>query len=398
MTALIGVEEAIGLVLERTGRLAAERVPLAAADGRVLAAPAHARSDVPPFATSAMDGFAIRAADAPGPLVVVDRVAAGRPASRTLATGEAMAIATGGVVPTGADAVVPIERVVQQDNATVAVPPDVALGAHVRPRGGDVGNGDVVLEAGVELGAAQVGALAATGIDEVEVAARPRVAVLTTGSELRPPGTPLGAGEIYESNGAMLRVALGEAGGAVDVLAAVVDTEKAHREAISRGLEADVFVSSGGVSVGEHDLVRRVAAELGVEEVFWGVAMRPGKPVSFGVRGRTLVFGLPGNPVSALVGALLFVQPALRALQGSLEPRPPFQVGVLAAPLRRDARRDTLVRARTRRSAASVELVPVAGQESHMIVRAARADALIHIAAGDGDVPAGAPAPYLRLD
>ena len=126
--------------------------------------------------------------------------------------------------------------------------------------------------------------------------------------------------------------------------------------------------------------------------------MRPGKPVSFGVRGRTLVFGLPGNPVSALVGALLFVQPALRAVQGSLEPRPRFQFGVLAAPLRPDARRDTLVRARTRPTASGVELVPVAGQESHMIVRAARADALIHLKRGEGDLPAGSPVPYLRLD
>ena len=230
----------------------------------------------------------------------------------------------------------------------------------------------------------------------MNVAVRPRVAVLTTGSELRAPGASLGPGEIYESNGAMLQVVLA-ALGTVELLPAVADTEAAHREAIAHGLDADVFVSSGGVSVGEHDLVRRVEADLGVEEVFWGVAMRPGKPVSYGVRGRTLVFGLPGNPVSALVGALLFVQPALRALQGSLEPRPRFDVGVLSAPLRRD-RRDTLVRARTRPSAAGVELVPVLGQESHMIVRAARANALVHIEAGEGEIPAGSFVPYLRLD
>jgi molybdopterin molybdotransferase len=398
VSALIGIEEATELILERAVRLPSERVPLEAAAGRVLAEPAYAGSDVPPFSTSAMDGFAIRAADAPGPLVVVERVAAGRPASRPLVEGEAMAIATGGAVPAGADAIAPIEVVVQQDNGTIAVPPDVSPGAHVRPRGGDVATGVLVLEAGIELGAAQIGALAATGIDAVEVALRPRVAVLTTGSELRPPGTPLAGGEIYESNGAMLQVALGRAGAVVDLLPAVVDTEVAHREAIAQGLEADVFVSSGGVSVGEHDLVRRVEAELGVAEVFWGVAMRPGKPVSFGVHGRTLVFGLPGNPVSALVGALLFVQPALRAVQGSLEPRPRFQFGALAAPLRRDTRRDTLVRARSRPTASGVELAPVAGQESHMIVRAARADALIHLKRGEGDLPAGSPVPYLRLD
>jgi molybdopterin molybdotransferase len=396
MSALIGIEEATELVLARTVSLPAERVPLATAARRVLAEAAHAAGDVPPFATSAMDGFAIRAADAPGELAVVERVAAGRPASRPLAAGEAMAIATGGAVPEGADAVAPIEVVVEHAN-TITVSDDVLLGAHVRPRGGDVAAGDVVLEAGRELGAAQIGALAAAGVDEVNVALRPRVAVLTTGSELRPPGARLGPGEIYESNGAMLQVVLAQAGGAVEVLPAVADTEAAHREAIARGLEADVCVSSGGVSVGEHDLVRRVEADLGVEEVFWGVAMRPGKPVSFGLRGRTLVFGLPGNPVSALVGALLFVQPALRALQGLLEPRPRFEVGVLSVPLRRD-RRDTLVRARSRPSPAGVELAPVMGQESHMIVRAARADALVHIAAGEGEISAGSSVPYLRLD
>jgi molybdopterin molybdotransferase len=396
MSALIGIEEATELVLARTVPLPAERVPLATAARRVLAEAAHAAGDVPPFATSAMDGFAIRAADAPGELAVVERVAAGRPASRPLAAGEAMAIATGGAVPEGADAVAPIEVVVEHDN-TITVSDDVLLGAHVRPRGGDVAAGDVVLEAGREVGAAQIGALAAAGVDEVNVALRPRVAVLTTGSELRPPGARLGPGEIYESNGAMLQVVLAQAGGAVEVLPAVADTEAAHREAIARGLDADVFVSSGGVSVGEHDLVRHVEADLGVEEVFWGVAMRPGKPVSFGLRGRTLVFGLPGNPVSALVGALLFVQPALRALQGLLEPRPRFEVGVLSVPLRRD-RRDTLVRARSRPSPAGVELAPVMGQESHMIVRAARADALVHIAAGEGEISAGSSVPYLRLD
>jgi molybdopterin molybdotransferase len=221
--------------------------------------------------------------------------------------------------------------------------------------------------------------------------------VLATGTELRPPGTELGPGEIYESNGPMLEVVFSEAGAGVDVLTPVADDEEEHRRAIAAGLEADVFVTSGGVSVGEHDLVRRVEAALGVEEVFWGVAMRPGKPVSFGVRGDTLVFGLPGNPVSALVGALLFVQPALRALQGSLEPGPRFQLGTLAAPLRRDRRRDTLVRAHSRTTAVGVELAPVTGQESHMIVRAARADALVHVPSGEGDVPAGASVRYLRL-
>jgi molybdopterin molybdotransferase len=394
---LVSIDDALALVLGRVQPLASERVPVGNASGRVLAAPAVARGDVPPFATSAMDGFAIRSTDAPGPLEVVARVAAGRPASRPLASGEAMAIATGGAVPEGADAVVPIENVVQQDNDTVTVPADVVAGAHVRPRGGDVAGGDVVAEAGLELGPVRIGALAAAGIGEAQVARQPRVVVLTTGSELRPPGATLAPGEIYESNGPMLQSVLGDAGAAVEVLPPVPDDEEAHRSAIATGLKADVFVSSGGVSVGEHDLVRRIEAALGVEEVFWGVAMRPGKPVSFGVRGQTLVFGLPGNPVSALVGALLFVQPALRALQGSLEPRPRFQPGTLAAPLRRDPRRDTLVRAHSSTTAEAVELTPVTGQESHMIVRAARADALVHVPSGEGELPAGATVGYLPL-
>jgi len=395
---LIGVNRALELVLELVRPLPGERVPLGAASGRVLAAPAMARGDVPPFATSAMDGFAIRAGDAPGPLTVVERISAGRPASRPLAAGEAMAIATGGAVPGEADAIVPIEVVVQHDNSTVTVPPDVIAGQHVRPRGGDVGAGGIVVEAGVRLGAVQLGALAAAGVTEVDVSVRPRVVVVTTGSELKLPGSELGPGEIYESNSPLLEAVALSAGAAVEVLPSVPDDEDAHRSAIGSGLEADVLVTSGGVSVGELDLVRRVEAELGVEEVFWGVSMKPGKPVSFGVRDRTLVFGLPGNPVSALVGALLFVAPALRALQGALRPRPRFDVGVLAVPARLDPRRDTFARAFTSETEAGTELVPVVGQESHMIVRASRADALVHLAPGEGDAPAGSSVRYLRLD
>ena len=195
----------------------------------------------------------------------------------------------------------------------------------------------------------------------------------------------------------MLESLLAVAGGVVAVLPSVADDERAHRDALARGLEADVLVTSGGVSVGEHDLVRRVEAELGVEEVFWGVSVKPGKPVSFGVRGRTLVFGLPGNPVSALVGALLFVQPALLALQGAADPRPRFEGGRLASPLRRDPRRESLARATSTTTPAGVELVPVAGQESHMIVRAARADALVHVPPGTGELPTGAFVRYLRF-
>ena len=190
----------------------------------------------------------------------------------------------------------------------------------MRPPGGDIRAGEPLLASGTVLGASQIGALAAAGATEVSCARRPVVAVLSTGTELRPPGEPLGPGQIYESNGPMLAAALRAAGAVVEVSAPVLDDEEAHRGALARGLESDVLVTSGGVSVGPHDLVRRILAELGVDEDFWGVAVRPGKPLAFGTRGATLVFGLPGNPVSALVAVELFVRPALLALQGVTQP------------------------------------------------------------------------------
>jgi molybdopterin molybdotransferase len=395
---LLTFEQAQARVLEHIRTLPSERVSLATASGRVTAAPARSTVDLPPFTSSAMDGYAVRTADLPGMLPVVARVAAGRPADRALAAGEAMEISTGGVVPEGADAVVPLEHVVQRDNDSVEFPEAVVSGANVRPRGGDAAEGSVVVDSGVVLGPSQIGALASAGVAEVECVRRPRVAVLATGTELARPGEPLGPGQVYEANAVMLAAALAAAGAEVERLPAVADDEAAHRAAIARGLEADVLVTSGGVSVGPHDLVRAIEAELGVEEIFWRVAMRPGKPVSFGVRAETLVFGLPGNPVSSLVGCLLFVLPAVRALQGVRNPLPPFADGVLAAPLRRNPGRDDFVRARVRRDGTGATLEPIVGQESHMIARAAGADALVHIARGDGEVAAGEQVAWLALN
>ena len=394
---LLSLEEAQRLVLERALPLPSERVPLEQAAGRVLAETARAVVDLPPFPSSAMDGFAVRAADTPGTLPVVFRVAAGRPASRPLEPGEAMGIATGGVVPEGADAVIPIEYVVENEN-NVEIGEAVSPGANVRPQAGDLRAGDEVVAAGTPLGPAQLGALGAAGVAEVVCGAVPRAAVLATGTELRRPGEPLEPGQVYEANGLILEAQLRSAGASVERLAAVADDEDVHREALRRGLEHDVLVTSGGVSVGPHDLVRAIEAELGVEEVFWRVAVKPGKPVSFGVRERTLVFGLPGNPVSSLVGFELFVRPAVLALQGHADPLPRFEPGRLAAPARRNPARDELVRARTRSSGdGAVELEPLAGQESHMIARAAAANALVLLPRGEGELAAGTPVRYLRL-
>jgi molybdopterin molybdotransferase len=396
VAALLSLEEAQRRILERAAPLPAEEVPLGEAAGRVLAEPATSRVDLPPFDSSAMDGFAVRSDDTPGRLPVVDRIAAGRPASRELRPGEAMAIATGGAVPPGADAVIPLEDVVEKDN-TIEIAERVQPEASIRPQGGDLGKGDVVVPAGVRLGPAQLGALAAAGIADISSARRPRAAVLATGSELRRPGEPLEPGQIYEANSVLLAAQLRSAGAEVAPLESVADDEDAHRVALEAGLETDVLVTSGGVSVGPHDLVRSVGSELGIEEVLWGVAVKPGKPLWFGVRGRTLVFGLPGNPVSSLVCFELFVRPAVLALQGAADPLPRFEPGKLARSLRPNRMRTELVRARSRVVDGEVELEVLTGQESHMIARAAGADALVLVPAGEQELPARSPVSFLRL-
>jgi molybdopterin molybdotransferase len=400
MSSLITVAEAQSLVVERAKPLDAERVPIERAFGRVLAEDVAARVDLPPFASSAMDGYALRSSDtttAPVSLAIAGSVAAGSPASRRLEPGEAMAISTGGAVPEGADAVIPLELTRRADG-TVEVEQTVPAGAHVRGRGGDVTAGTVVLERGVRLGAAQVGSLAAAGIAEVQCSKRPRVGILVTGSELRKPGDELGPGQIYESNGLMLTAQLTSAGAVPAQLGVVPDQEEEHRKTMERALLGfDMLVTSGGASVGPHDLVRKVQSDLRVDEVFWGVAVKPGKPVAFGVRREHLVFNLPGNPVSALVCFELFVRPAIEALQGIPEPLPAFSAGVLAAPVSRNAARDEFVRARAEHGPDGLRLHPVAGQDSHMIVSAARADTLVEVPRGSGELAVGADVRYLTL-
>jgi molybdopterin molybdotransferase len=371
-------------------------VPIGAAGGRVVAEAVRAQVDLPPFASSAMDGFAARAADLPGVLQVVGESAAGAPFAGRIEPGSAVAISTGAVVPDGADCVVPVEHVVKQANR-VEIPGAASAGSNVRSSGGDVAVGDVVVPAGTTLTPGQIAAAAAAGVATLPCGRVPCVAVLATGSELVAPGEPLGPGEIYEANGFMLASALAAAGAAVLSQPAAVDDEGTLRAALERGLDADVLVTSGGVSVGEHDLVRTVERNLGVEEVFWRVSIKPGKPVSFGLRGDTLVFGLPGNPVSALVGCELFVKPALRALQGAAEPLPRFEPGRLASSLRRSGDRDEFVRARSRVDGDALVLEPISGQESHMIVRSSAADALVHVPRGNGELAAGSSVRWLRL-
>jgi molybdopterin molybdotransferase len=396
MAELLSFEDALARILDSASALPSEHVPLEQASGRVLGEPALARTDLPPFASSAMDGFAVRSSETPGSLPIAARVAAGAPSLAPLPAGTAATIATGGAVPDGADAVVPVELAAETDGH-VEIGEVARPGAHIRPRGGDVREGAVVVDSGTRLDPAQIGALAAAGVGEVICSRLPHVAVLATGSELRAPGEPLDPGQIYESNRPMIAATLVAAGAEVELLPVVPDDEAAHREALERGLAADVLVTSGGVSVGPHDLVRRIAAELGVEEVFWGVAVKPGKPLSFGVRGSTLVFGLPGNPVSSLVGALLFVRPALLAQQGLADPGPAFDIARTSSTLHRNVGRDEFVRARRSHGDDGVTVEAISGQESHMIVRASTGDALVHVPRGSGEIPAGAAVRYVAV-
>jgi molybdopterin molybdotransferase len=399
-TGLISVDEAQRIVLERAKRLDPERVPIERAAGRVLAEPVAALVDLPPFASSAMDGYALRAADtadAPTRLPIIARIAAGSPADSPLAPGEAMAISTGGAVPEGADAVVPLELVEESDEA-LDVPQPVAPGANIRDRGGDVSAGDIVLEPGARLGPAQVAALAAAGVSEVQCTKRPRVGILVTGSELRQPGEPLGPGQIYESNGLLLATALQLAGAVPAQLGVVADEADEHERAMERALLGfDMLITSGGASVGPHDLVRATQAKLRVEELFWGVSVKPGKPVAFGVRRDHLVFNLPGNPVSVLVTFELFVRPAVNALLGVPEPLPEYGTAILGAAVKRNPHRDEYVRATTRRQGDTVVVDPLPGRESHMIASAARADALVAVEAGAGELSAGEEIRYIAI-
>ena len=399
MADLVSLEEAQRLVLERVRPLDAERVPVERAAGRVLAESPVATTDLPPFASSAMDGFAVRAAEvfAGVSLPVVERIAAGSPAGRPLATGEAMAVSTGGVVPDGADAVIPIELVDERDG-TVTLRETVESGANVRGSGGDTRAGEPVLQPGARLGPAQIGALAAAGVHEVQCRKRPRVGILVTGSELRQPGEELGPGEIYESNGLQLAASLADAGAVPAQLGIVPDDEDALERTMERALLGfDMLVTSGGASVGPHDLVRKVQAGLRAEEVFWGVAVKPGKPVAFSMRRSHPIFNLPGNPVSVLVCFALFVRPAVNVQLGLPEPLPAFSRGTLAAPVRRTELRHEFVRARSRREGDDILLEPLTGQESHMIVRAGAADALVSVEAGEGELVAGERVRFLAL-
>ena len=380
---MISLNEAIDAVLQEVHPLGAEPVPLLQALGRAAAADVVSPEQVPSFDNSAMDGFAVRAEDAVvgGALPVVAEIAAGHGGHVEIGPGEAARIMTGAALPAGADAVVPVERATERDGA-VTLAGDVSPGDNVRRAGEDVRPGSVIVPAGALIGPAEVGLLASVGIETVSVARRPRVAVLATGSELVPPGQPLGPGQIRNSNS---YTAYGQvlAAAAEPVLLGIArDDPETTREMIARALEEDVAITSGGVSVGDFDFVKRVQEELGVERRFWRVRSKPGKPMAFGVRGETLVFGVPGNPVAAMVCFELYVRPALLALQGRCDIWRPYVIAAAAEPVPPSKDRVEARRCRLERRDGEWTFSTTGPQGSAILRSMALADGLVFVPPG----------------
>jgi molybdopterin molybdotransferase len=392
MPDLLTIDEARALVLAHVTALDAEERPIAAALGRVLAEDVAAARDIPSFVNSAMDGFAVRSGPAGRELRVVGESRAGTPAELPVRDGEAVRISTGAAVPDGADAILPAEDA--DDRGETVVPAnDLPTGHHVREPGEDLRAGSVVLRAGTRLGPAELGLAVEAGRATLRVGRAPRVAVLATGDELVAPGEPLRHGQLHNSNAVTLGALARRAGGVLIHTDAVRDDAGATRAAIERALAtADVLLLTGGVSVGPHDHVKPALQALGVEEVFWRVALRPGKPLWFGRRGDQLVFGLPGNPVSAIVCFLLFARPALAALQGIAAP-PRRGRAVLGEAVPRQRTREECVRVRLDDGRA----MPTGPQGSHQLSSMLGADALAIIPRGEGELPAGAEVEIERI-
>ncbi len=388
------LEEVRAEVLATVRRLEFERVVIHDAVGRVLAASVTASEDVPPFANSAMDGFALRADDVEEPgsvLEIIEDVPAGRVASMEVGEGEATRIMTGAPMPPGADTVVRVEDTSVED-AKLLVSVSVPIGNHVRPAGGDVSAGRVVFEAGARLTAMHVGVLATIGVVEPLVSRRPRVGLMSTGDELMPADTAsLGPGMIRDSNRPMLAALLEGAGAEVVDYGSVPDDAAYLEAALGRAaVETDVIVTSGGVSMGDYDVTKLVlSGDAGVD--FMQVAMKPAKPFGFGVLGGAPFFGLPGNPVSAFVSFEQFVRPALLAMQGATAILRPRVGAVAGEPMSSDPAKVEFLRVRVSEREGSLIAVHAGGQDSNVLSAAANADAFAIIPLGVERVEAGDP-------
>jgi len=381
---VISINEAIDAVLAAVSPLADEEVPLLQALGRASSGRIVSPEQVPSFANSAMDGFAVAGIELEEGRrdfrVTVD-IPAGKHVAELIPRGEAARIMTGAPLPPGTDTVVQVEHTsTSGDVVTVEKVPET--GANVRRAGEDVSIGDVLVERGAPLGGAEIGLLAAVGIERVRVTRRPRVAILATGSELAGPGQPLRPGQIRNSNS---YTAYGQAiaAGADPILLGIArDDLDETRRLLAAALENDVVVTTGGVSVGDYDFVKQVQDELGVQRRFWGVATKPGKPLTFGTRGDTLVFGVPGNPVSSMVAFELYVRPALLALQGRQDVFRPWLFAESAEPVGRSKQRTEVRSCRLTHEDGRVRVTTTGPQGSGILSSMAGADGVCFVPPG----------------
>lgn len=388
---LLPIAEVRSKILASVSRLPTEVVGLADLVGRVLSQPVRSTEDVPPWDNSGMDGYAVRAEDVASPgavLEVIGDIPAGGAATGPVGPGQAFKIMTGAPMPEGADTVVRVEDTTPGDGR-VTIHHAYERGTYVRPRGGDVTVGVDVIPAGTRLGPQHVGMMAALGVVEARVSRRPRVAVLSTGDELRPAETPvLEPGAIRDSNRPMLAALVAGAGAEVVDLGSVGDDADALRAVIGRAVaEADAIVSSGGVSMGDYDVVKAVLRdEAGVE--FLSLAMNPGKPLGFGMIGGRPFFGLPGNPVSVLVSFEQFARPAILAMQGAAALLRPRVMGVAGEIFTSDPSKEAFLRARIV-DHSTLEVVSTGGQGSNVLSGAASADCFAVMPVGVDKVEPG---------
>jgi molybdopterin molybdotransferase len=395
-TELITVREARERVLRAARPLDHERVRLEEALDRVLGQDVRALYDVPPFPSSAMDGYAVTAGATGRRLTLIGESRAGAPAEQTVTDREALRISTGAAVPAGATAVIRQEdvRAPEDDprapHQTIETLASVAAGANIRAAGEAIRAGATILTAGTRLGAAELGAAVAAGAGTLTVTRQPRISVLSTGDELRAVGEHLEPGQIHNSNGPTLAALAKRSGALVATSSILPDDRDATESALGEALDKHhLIIISGGVSVGPHDHVKPALTSLGVNEQFWGVALQPGKPTWFGTIGQKLVFGLPGNPVSAVVTFSLFVRPAIAALLGETEHQRQPAEATLGEPVRRNPQREQALRIRLESRDGRMVAMPNGPQGSHVLTSLLGADALAMIPAGDGELRAG---------
>jgi molybdopterin molybdotransferase len=398
---MLSVAEAKARILEALARLPAETVSLADADGRVLAENVLARVTQPPWPVSAMDGYAVRGADvahAPATLRQIGIVHAGGRFEGSIGPGETVRIFTGAPLPPGADTVV-IQENVEAEGERVRVLHGTALGRNVRAAGLDFMAGQVGLEAGRRLDARAIGFAAAMNVPWLRVVRKPRIAVLATGDEIVMPGEPIGESQIVSSNALALIAAIRRFGGEPINLGIALDNEASLRALAAGARGADLLVTTGGASVGAHDLVRDVLGDVGLELDFWKIAMRPGKPLMFGRLGDTRLLGLPGNPVSTLVCAILFLKPAIGRLLGVDGDGEASETAALGVDLAANDERQDYLRASLRPGPdGSAVAAPFSKQDSSMMSLMANAGCLIVRPPRAPAAKAGARVPIIRLD